>query len=215
MDMHVQRTLRAPRDRVWQALNDPATLRQCLPGCEEIVSDGDDRFRVTMAVKVGPVAARFRGSLALLDVVPRERYRLRFEGQAGAAGFARGEAAVVLRDALDGTELAADVQAQVGGKVAQVGSRLVDGAAAKVADDFFARLAQVIEPTPASEPAAAGASDAALEGSIATRGEAQEAPVPASSATNPSRSAWHRHRWWLALAAVLLAALLLWARRAQ
>jgi hypothetical protein len=146
---------------VWSGLNNPDTLKACLPGCEVIEPDGADAYRIVIAAKVGPVSARFNGRLQLADVVPSRSYTLRFDGQGGAAGFARGEAAVSLGDEEEGaaTSLGYRVDAQIGGKFAQVGSRLVHAAATKVADDFFARFAvamsaQSAKPDAESVPAA-------------------------------------------------------------
>jgi hypothetical protein len=146
------RTIAAPRDRVWAALNDPAVLMRCVPGCEGLVPDGVDAWKIVLAAKVGSVSARFTGRMTLSDVRHAEGYTVGFDGQGGAAGFARGEAKVALAPAAGGaaTDLSYAVKAQVGGKLAQVGSRLVDGAAGKLADDFFARFAAAVAP-PAAE----------------------------------------------------------------
>lgn len=161
MEMSNTRHVPAPRERVWQALNDPDTLKASIPGCEAFERVADDAYRATVAAKVGPVSARFVGNVKLADVDAPNGYTLRFEGQGGVAGFANGEAKVSLAPgANDGTSLSYAVKAQVGGKLAQIGSRLVDGAAAKLADDFFARFVERVrepEPTegvaPADEPA--------------------------------------------------------------
>ncbi len=170
MEMTSTRTIAAPLPKVWAALNDPETLKACLPGCELIEPAGANAYRVVMAAKVGPVSARFTGRMELADVEPMRGYTLRFDGQGGAAGFAKGEASVVLADADSGaaTALTYRAKAQVGGKIAQIGSRLVDGAAAKLADDFFARFAAAVAPpaeiataAPAVTPTVPGAFGAA------------------------------------------------------
>lgn len=154
MDLSSTRTVPAPPLVVWSALNDPATLKECLPGCESFEQTGDGAFQVVIAARVGPVAARFNGRMTLADVDPPHAYTLRFEGQGGAAGFARGEAHVALvPEGAQATSLTYTAKAQVGGKLAQIGSRLVDGAAAKMADDFFGRFVERVA-APA-EPAAA------------------------------------------------------------
>jgi carbon monoxide dehydrogenase subunit G len=129
-------------DKVWTALNDPGMLKGCIPGCDTIEPDGENAYRIALAAKVGPVAAKFAGRMQLSDVDPPRGYTLSFDGQGGAAGFARGEAKVTLVPAENGaaTALSYTVKAQVGGKIAQIGSRLVDGAAQKLADDFFGRF---------------------------------------------------------------------------
>jgi uncharacterized protein len=142
MELANTRSVAASPEAVFDALNDPAVLRECVPGCESLERIGADAFQAQITARIGPVAARFSGRMTLADVDPPRGYTLRFEGQGGAAGFARGEARVALAPGDDGcTAMHYEVQAQVGGKLAQIGSRLVDGAAAKLADDFFARLA--------------------------------------------------------------------------
>jgi carbon monoxide dehydrogenase subunit G len=141
MELSNTRTVPLPRPVVWAALNDPAVLKDCLPGCESLEADGEHAWRVVMAARVGPVSARFNGRMSMTDIREPETYTLQFDGQGGAAGFARGDARVTLTAvAGDQTEMAYVAKAQIGGKLAQIGSRLVDGAAAKIADDFFARF---------------------------------------------------------------------------
>ena len=156
MELSNTRTVPLPRAVVWNALNDPAVLKDCVPGCESMEPDGEHAWRVVMAARVGPVSARFNGRMSLTDIHEPESYTLQFDGQGGAAGFARGDARVTLKQ-LDErqTELSYVAKAQIGGKLAQIGSRLVDGAAAKLADDFFARF--VTRAAPAATPAATSA----------------------------------------------------------
>jgi carbon monoxide dehydrogenase subunit G len=142
MQMTGSRTVPASVEATWAALNDPEALKACIPGCESIERTSDTEFRVAMTARVGPVSAKFSGRIVLADLVPPTSYRLSFEGQGGAAGFARGEARVELASEQDGTRIDYTANAQVGGKLAQIGSRLVDAAAAKVADDFFARFVE-------------------------------------------------------------------------
>jgi uncharacterized protein len=137
MEMSGEQLVPAPQRAVWDALNDPEMLKACVPGCESIEKSGDNEYVVTMVARVGPVAAKFKGKLALSDIKPPNSYSLAFEGQGGAAGFAKGGAHVSLSPAGIMTKLAYDVKASVGGKLAQIGSRLVDAAARKVADEFF------------------------------------------------------------------------------
>jgi len=153
MELSNTRTVPLPRPVVWAALNDPAVLKDCLPGCESLEPDGEHAWRVVMAARVGPVSARFNGRMSMADIQEPETYTLQFDGQGGAAGFARGDARVTLKPlAGDQTEMSYVAKAQIGGKLAQIGSRLVDGAAAKMADDFFARFV-----TRAAGPAASAA----------------------------------------------------------
>ena len=147
MEMTNTRVVPALPAAVWAALNDPEALKACLPGCESLEKIGDDEWRAVMAAKVGPVSARFSGTMRMTDSTPPTGYTLKFEGQGGAAGFANGEAKVTLLSAAGGaTALTYAVKAQVGGKLAQIGSRLIDGAAAKIADDFFARFSARLAP---------------------------------------------------------------------
>ena len=138
MEMTGEQLIAAPQKAVWDALNNPQMLKTCVPGCESIDPIGDNEFQVLMVARVGPVSAKFKGKLTLSDIKPPNSYSLAFEGQGGAAGFAKGSANVRLESvAGDKTRLGYDVKASVGGKLAQIGSRLVDAAAKKVADDFF------------------------------------------------------------------------------
>jgi len=137
MEMKGEQLIAAPQKVVWDALNDPQVLKACVPGCESIERTGDNEYQVLMVARVGPVSAKFKGKLALSDIQPPNSYSISFEGQGGPAGFAKGGAQVRLTQQGLVTKLAYDVKASVGGKLAQIGSRLVDAAAKKVADDFF------------------------------------------------------------------------------
>jgi uncharacterized protein len=137
MEMTGEQLVPAPQRVVWEALNDPQVLKASVPGCESIDPIGENQYQVLMVARVGPVSAKFKGKLTLSDVKPPESYSIAFEGQGGAAGFAKGGAQVRLAPEGDKTKLSYDVKASVGGKLAQIGSRLVDAAAKKVADDFF------------------------------------------------------------------------------
>ena len=147
MEMTNTLVVPAPVDAVWRALNDPAALKSCIPGCESLEKIGDDKWQAKLAARVGPVSAKFNGTMRMTDSTPPTGYTLKFEGQGGAAGFANGEARVTLVPAVGGqTTLTYVAKAQVGGKLAQIGSRLIDGAAAKLADDFFARFSARFAP---------------------------------------------------------------------
>jgi carbon monoxide dehydrogenase subunit G len=152
MEMQGERLIAAPRDKVWTALNDVEILKASIPGCQEMSGSAADGFEATVKQKIGPVSATFKGVVALSDVRPGESYTISGEGKGGAAGFAKGGADVRLADAEGGTLLSYDVKASVGGKLAQLGSRLIDGAAKKLADQFFENFQEAVEgPT---EPAA-------------------------------------------------------------
>ena len=144
MEMSGEQLVPAAQRVVWDALNDPDMLKASVPGCESIERTGDNEFQVQMVVRVGPVSAKFKGKLTLSDVKPPDSYSIAFEGQGGAAGFAKGGAQVRLAAQGEKTKLSYDVKASVGGKLAQIGSRLVDAAAKKVADDFFRNFNQKV-----------------------------------------------------------------------
>ncbi len=144
MEMSGEQLVPAPQRVVWDALNDPEMLKASVPGCESIERTADNEFQVQMVARVGPVSAKFKGKLTLSDVKPPDSYSIAFEGQGGAAGFAKGGAHVRLTPEADKTKLSYDVKASVGGKLAQIGSRLVDAAAKKVADDFFRNFNQKV-----------------------------------------------------------------------
>jgi carbon monoxide dehydrogenase subunit G len=156
MDMSGEQTIPAPRDRVWAALNDPEILRQAIPGCQSVEKTSDSEFVATVVAKVGPVKATFKGKVTLSDIDPPNGYTITGEGQGGAAGFGKGGAKVSLADAPGGTTLRYTANASVGGKLAQIGSRLVDSTARKMADDFFTRFNEIVSAGPGST-AAAGA----------------------------------------------------------
>lgn len=142
MEMQGSRHLAVTQQQAWDALNDPEVLKLCIPGCDKVEAAGEGQYAVGMAVRIGPVAARFQGRITLADVQPPNRYTLVFDGQGGAAGFGKGSAQVQLAPPSEGAgcELSYSAQAQVGGKIAQVGQRLVDGVAKSMADDFFKRF---------------------------------------------------------------------------
>lgn len=137
MDMTGERRITAPRARVWDALNDPAVLKASIPGCESLEKIGDSELKATAVVKIGPISARFTGKVQLRDLDPPSSYRIEGEGQGGVAGFAKGGAVVRLADDGADTLLSYDVKAQVGGKIAQLGARLIDATAKQMADAFF------------------------------------------------------------------------------
>ena len=146
MTMNGEAVLPADRNKVWVALNDPEVLKACIPGCQELDKVSDTEFQATVRAAVGPVKATFKGRVQLLDLDPPNGYRIAGEGQGGVAGFAKGGAKVQLADAEAGTVMTYDVQAQVGGKLAQLGGRLIDGVAKKYADEFFANFAKALDP---------------------------------------------------------------------
>ncbi|MDH3411470.1 MAG: carbon monoxide dehydrogenase subunit G [Gammaproteobacteria bacterium] len=137
MEMKGEQLIPLSQDATWAALNDPAILKDCIPGCESIEQVADDEYEILMMAKVGPVSAKFKGRMTLRDVEPPRAYTLVFEGQGGVAGFAKGEATVALSPQDAGTKLDYTAKAMIGGKLAQVGARLIDGVAKKIAGQFF------------------------------------------------------------------------------
>ncbi|WP_439623710.1 SRPBCC family protein [Shinella sp.] len=145
MDMNGSERIEAPVQTVWQALNDPEILRQCIPGCETLEKTSDTEMTATVALKVGPVKARFQGTVQLLNLDPPHSYTISGEGKGGMVGFAKGGADVALaEDGPDATLLTYVVKAEVGGKIAQLGSRLIDSTAKKLAAQFFADFTQKV-----------------------------------------------------------------------
>ena len=221
MELSNTRIVPAPPSVVWAALNDATILKDCLPGCESLEPTGEHAWRVVMAARVGPVSARFNGRMTMTDVDAPTAYTLQFDGQGGAAGFAKGEARVTLAPDGENTAMTYVAKAQVGGKLAQIGSRLVDGAASKLADDFFARFVERVsgeaatpavaageETAPSSLAGAAGAD--ALTGSASTEAAAagmtpRDAPPQGSTPLAPAGGTpWIRYAAIIAIAVVLI-----------
>jgi len=196
MEMLGNRHLGVTQQQAWEALNDPETLKKCIPGCDKFELTGDNTYSVALAVKIGPVSAKFNGKVVLSDIVAPDGYKLSFEGQGGVAGFAKGSSSVTLKPVAAapapaaaaeteadaavaheaeaasppaaGCELDYTVQAQVGGKIAQLGQRLIDGAAKSTADDFFKRFEAEMQsrygppPAPVAEAGEAPAEKAGM-----------------------------------------------------
>lgn len=167
MEMLGNRHLGITQQQAWEALNDPETLKKCIPGCDKFELTGDNTYSVALALKIGPVSAKFQGKVMLSDIMPPDGYKLSFEGQGGVAGFAKGASSVTLRPLVStvaamaeavetpvGCELDYTVRATVGGKIAQLGQRLIDGAAKSTADDFFKRFEAEMQSRYGTPPAA-------------------------------------------------------------
>jgi uncharacterized protein len=158
MDMSGERRIQAPRQKVWDALNDPEVLKACIPGCDSMERLGENELKATAAIKIGPISARFAGKVTLSDIDPPNGYTISGEGQGGVAGFAKGGAAVHLIDTDGGgTLLTYEVKAQVGGKIAQLGARLIDASAKQMSDAFFDRFTAHLAPAAPVAPAVAAA----------------------------------------------------------
>lgn len=169
MDIKGEQRIALPQERVWQALNDPEVLRQCIPGCEAVERVSDTEYKVIMTAAIGPVKAKFNGKLLLSDVQPPNAYTLHFEGSGGVAGFGKGTSTVKLSPEAQGTLLNYDAKAQVGGRLAQVGSRLIDGVARNMTEEFFSRFNAVATAPPAPPYAAAAmATSASGMGAVIT-----------------------------------------------
>jgi len=152
MDMTGERRIEASRETVWQALNDPAVLKASIPGCESLEKLSDTDMKAIASVKIGPIAARFNGAVHLSDIDPPNGYTIGGEGQGGVAGFAKGGAKVRLEPAGEATVLQYEVHAQVGGRIAQLGARLIDASAKQMADSFFDRFSAQVAPPPPAPP---------------------------------------------------------------
>jgi carbon monoxide dehydrogenase subunit G len=202
MELTQTHLLPVPLQTAWDALNDPAVLQRCIPGCESITAAGDNAYDVAMTAAVGPVKARFKGRMELTDIVPPTSYRLNFDGQGGAAGFGKGTAQVQL--APEGptvTRLSYTAHAQEGGKLAKIGSRLVDGAARKLADEFFQRFAAEFGAPPRDDARMGQAIPDIAAAELAAHG------VPAAPIVTQSQSsAQPRNPWpWIVVAVVAVA----------
>ncbi len=171
MELSGDHRIAASRQAVWDALNDPEVLKACIPGCESLTQDGDNAFDAIVVAKVGPVRAKFSGRVELSNIRPPESYTITGEGKGGTAGMAKGGADVVLEEDGDGTVLRYTVNADVGGKLAQIGSRLVKSAANKQAREFFSRFGDIVTgavPLPQAVPAGAAVAASAAAGAPAT-----------------------------------------------
>ena len=180
MELKGEKLIPAPIDKTWAALNDPEVLKACIAGCESLVRSGDDAYQALVAVRVGPVSARFKGNLQMSNVQAPNSYTINFDGQGGVAGFGKGSADVVLAAVEAKTRLTYVARAQVGGKMAQVGSRLIDAAAGKITEDFFT----------------------AFEARLLAAGGGAPTPLPEAGAAKRNNALW-----WLIGAAVLIAAI--------
>ena len=195
MEIKGEYRIAAPREKVFAALNDQAVLQACIPGCESLEKTSDTEMKAKVRMRIGPVSASFSGKVTLSDIDPPNGYRISGEGQGGAAGFAKGGAVVTLREDAGETVLNYNVDAQVGGKIAQVGARLIDGTAKKLADEFFGKFATMVGGPPPASAVAGTASDAP--------------PVPdtVSPPSPPPAAAQRGYRHWLVIgigAAVLI-----------
>lgn len=180
MELTESYTLPVPQQRAWEALNDTDILRASIPGCDSIEADGENAYALSMSASVGPVKARFKGRMQLTDIDAPRTYTIVFEGQGGAAGFGKGSAHVTLEaEGEAATKLSYTASAQVGGKLAQIGSRLVDGAARKIAGEFFKRFGAQLGGD--VQPDATGDAASTTQADAAAARETQQDPTIAGS----------------------------------
>jgi carbon monoxide dehydrogenase subunit G len=204
MKMTGEQKIAAPRERVWEALNDAEVLRQCIPGCQSLEKEADDRMTAVVEIKIGPIGARFKGAVTLSELDPPASYTITGEGQGGTVGSAKGGAKVSLVEDCEGTLLTYDVDAQVGGRLAQLGGPIIDATAKQLAGKFFTKFGEVVgqsvqpAPNPASLPSAA---TPAADAPPAVVPQTVAAAVPAPAAAVPAGAPWG---W---IAAVVLALL--------
>jgi len=202
MEILGHQLISAPRQKVWDALNDPLILKECLPGCESVEQLSSEEFRVVIKTAIGPLKARFQGSLKISEAKVPESCVMHFEGQGGAIGFGKGTASVTLKEAADGTDLSYEAKAQIGGKLAQVGSRLIDSVAKKMADDFFKAFQIAVGPKPSEQMAAQAEAPKATPTSDVSLANT---PLESSQQSTANRVP----AWWLFPAFVLGAAIML------
>ena len=202
MDMEGSRALAVTQQQAWDALNDPQVLKTCIPGCDKVEPTGDNQYAVGMAVKIGPVQAKFNGKITLSEVNPPASYTISFDGSGGAAGFGKGVSQVRLTPQADGPGclLEYKVQAQVGGKIAQLGQRLIDGVAKGMAEDFFKRFDAEMQRV---HPQAYAAREAATQ--AAAPAAASAGAVAAAPDTGPLVPKWV----WIAVAVAIAVVLVL------
>lgn len=212
MKLNGQRSIPRSQQIVWDALNDPAILARAIPGCEKLERTGTDEFHMEMLAVVGPVRARFKATLAMSEVEPPRSYVLTFNGNGGVAGFGNGSARVELQEQGDGTLMQYEASAQVGGKIAQVGARLVQGVSEKLADQFFTQFVTEVEAMAPAAVAAGVAVEAPAEAAApaAAPAPAIEAPAAAATAIAGPRAWYRRPALWVA---VIVAIVVWWLLR--
>ena len=200
MQMQSSRQLTVSAQNAWQALNDPEVLKQCIPGCQKFELESENVYLTVANIKIGPVSAKFSGRVELTDINPPQSYSLHFEAQGGVAGHGKGTSHVELVPNDAGVELRYTVESQIGGKLAQLGQRLIDGAAKSMADDFFKRFEKVLqEKYPSVEPAAATLTDDA-DASVSS----PPAPVAPSSPSEKSTPAFPKWLWIAIIVSILM-----------
>lgn len=211
MDLTGEYRIPAPRDDVWRALNDPNILKQCIPGCESVEKLSDTEFTAKVVLKIGPMTAKFSGKGTLSNLNPPKGYTITGEGQGGVAGFGKGTADVNLEEDGGTTVLRYKAAAQVGGKMAQLGARLIDSTTKKLADEFFGKFAQVVSPAPAA--AAAPSPEEVPEAAGGAPVMPQKAPPPPAAAPAADAGGRLRPMVWIPVLVIIIALLLWWFSR--
>ena len=202
MEMQASRTLAVTQQQAWEALNDPEVLKLCIPGCDKVEASGENQYAVAMALKIGPVSAKFAGKITLADIVPPQSYTIAFDGSGGVAGFGKGTAQVRLEplpadaSGLPLCELHYTVHATVGGKIAQLGQRLIDGAAKTMAEDFFKRFDNEMQRRYPREVA-----DEETQDPVMSHAPTQPIALPTDSLASGGMPVWG----WIAIGAAVLA----------
>ncbi len=204
MKLADEKRIAAPRQAVWEGLNDPDVLQKAIPGCESLEKTSDTGFAAEVRAKVGPVKAKFKGQVELSDLNPPESYRISGEGKGGAAGFAKGGATVTLVEDGDATILKYEVDADVGGKLAQIGGRLVEGTAKKLAGEFFDNFEQAVAPQPTEQDA-----EQAEEAAAAAPAPAPEVKPAAEPTRIVSPAGGKTNVWWIVGVVFVVGALIL------
>ena len=215
MKLEGDRLIPLPQQEVWERFNDAATLQASIPGCESLTQVTPDTFELLMVAAIGPVKAKFKGKLVLTDVNAPDSYRLNFDGSGGAAGFGKGTARVMLAAEGDLTRLRYEVSVQVGGKIAQVGSRLIQGVSEKLSEEFFTRFVSLLQakPVAVTDASSGAAGTPELHGSSASAPIAAALPMTAASTAQPTHEFvifWRTQSGWAvaAIAVVVLAGLI-------
>ena len=198
MKLAGEQRIAVPRQQVWEGLNDPEVLQQCIPGCQSLEKESNERLKATVQIKVGPIGAKFAGAVTLSDLDPPNAYTITGEGAGGAAGFAKGSAKVRLADEDGGTLLSYDVDAQVGGRIAQLGGAIIDATAKQLAGTFFRRFGEIMAERGA--PAAAAPVEASPAAETAL-------PEPSARIASPAGAPRRRTLPWIWIIAVAAAAL--------
>lgn len=202
MEMQASRTLAVTQQQAWEALNDPEVLKLCIPGCDKVEASGENQYAVAMALKIGPVSAKFAGKITLADIVPPQSYTIAFDGSGGVAGFGKGTAQVRLEplpadaSGLPLCELHYTVHATVGGKIAQLGQRLIDGAAKTMAEDFFKRFDNEMQRRYPREVV-----DEETQDTVMSHAPTQPSVLPTDSQASGGVPVWG----WIAIGAAVLA----------